>query len=629
MEIKLNRLTLENFKGLKQFTLEPKGENTTIRGDNGTGKSTLMDGFLWLLFNKDSQGKADFAIKTLDRDGQEIHNLCHSVEGVLDIDGKEIILKKAYKEVWTKKRGSAVKEFTKHTTDHFIDGVPVQKKEWDQRISGIIDEETFKLLTSPTNFNTLHWQKRREILLAVCGDISDKDVISSDLLLAELPEILKGRSLEDHRKVVAAKKKEINDRLKEIPARIDELTKSLADVPTDERSAIEGRITQLEGKIKSISDDTAMAGLRKQKADFEAKLSEMRTSLQETRRKARKEADDKKETLEADLKQMKRDLQNADIDLTACIALMERNEKEMCRLRKEFKELSGQEFKGSTVCPSCGQDLPEDQVIVATERHNTARAAKLSEINENGKKLRTENEGKLTPTKKRLEKQKADLEKRIPEVEEKIKHQEMMSKMVTPEENKIQGTITELEGMIAGLKTNIEANPPTDTTLLDSQVAIERAKIARIDGAKTTEKRIKDLGGEEKKLAAEYEDLERQTNLMERFIVSKVEMLEDQINSRFDLARFKLFDVQVNGGINETCVTLFNGVPYDSGLNTGAAINVGIDIIRTLSDFYGVRAPVFIDHAESVTDILDPGSQTIKLAVDENCPELEVSYHGS
>uniref|UniRef100_A0A6M3K0L6 Uncharacterized protein n=1 Tax=viral metagenome TaxID=1070528 RepID=A0A6M3K0L6_9ZZZZ len=539
--------------------------------------------------------------------------------------GKKILLKKVFKERWQKKRGSPKADFTGHTTDHFIDGVPVQKKQWDQRISGIIDEDTFKLLTSPTYFNSLHWQKRREILLAVCGDISDNDVISSDLLLGELPGILNGRGLDDHRKVVAAKKKEINDRLREIPARIDELNKTLTTLPTEERSAIEAKIAQLDAQIKAISDDTAMAGLRKQKAELEAKLSEARTSLQETRRKAGKEADDKADILDTDLKQMRRDLQNADIDLTACVALMERNENEMCRLRKEFKEVSGREFKGATVCPTCGQGLPEDQVTAATEKHNTAQAEKLSEINQAGKKLRAENEGKLTPTKERLEKQKAEIEKRIPEIEEKIqKNEALKEKTIEAAGPDIKGEIAKLEAEIWAIIDKIKANPPADTTILDGQIAIERAKIAQIDGAKTTETRIKDLGNEEKKLAAEYEDLERQTNLMERFIVSKVEMLEDRINSRFDLARFKLFDIQVNGGINETCVTLFNGVPYGSGLNTGAEINVGIDIIRTLSDFYKVQAPVFIDHAESVTDILNPGSQTIKLSVDENAKVLQV-----
>lgn len=85
MEIKLDKLTLENFKGVKAFTLLVNGKPAQVHGENGAGKTTLMDGFLWLLFGKDSTGKADFAVKTLDSAGQELHNLCHSVEAELEI----------------------------------------------------------------------------------------------------------------------------------------------------------------------------------------------------------------------------------------------------------------------------------------------------------------------------------------------------------------------------------------------------------------------------------------------------------------------------------------------------------------------------------------------------------------
>lgn len=119
--MKLLRLTLSNFKGVKQFILQANGHDAQIYGDNATGKTTLYDAFLWLLFDKDSQNKKDFAIKTLASDGSELHGLEHSVEGKFDLDGRIVTLTKSYMEQWTKKRGSAEKTFTGHTTDYFID----------------------------------------------------------------------------------------------------------------------------------------------------------------------------------------------------------------------------------------------------------------------------------------------------------------------------------------------------------------------------------------------------------------------------------------------------------------------------------------------------------------------------
>lgn len=622
----LKCLTLENFKGVRQFTLEPNGSGTVVRGDNGTGKTTLMDSFLWLLFNKDSQGKADFAIKTVDERGQEVHNLCHSVEGALVIDGQEITLRKELKEKWTKKRGSAKADFTGHTTDHYIDGVPAQKKEWDARIQSIIDEDTFKLLTSPGYFNSLHWQKRREILLQVCGDISDADVIKSDILLAELPEILNGRTLGDQKKVVAAKRKEINDRLKEIPARIDELTKTLADVPTEGRAAIQGRISQLEGEIKAQSEDTEGAGLRKRKAELEAKLAEARNALEKDKREAEREIDRTVRDLEEGLNKLNRKLKDTGVELTHTATVIDQNEKSMVRLRNDYAEIKAQTFAGDTVCPACGQGLPEDQVKAAVEKYNTRKAEMLKEVNRKGKRLKEETK-KLVAFRADLEKEKPGIEKQIPELEAKIKENEASKeKALKQVEESHRPSISKMEEEIRVINETLngERDIP-DTSALEERAIAERAKLAQIDGAKNTEKRIKELGEEEKTLAGEYEELERHGSLMDRFTVAKVEMLEEKINNRFALARFKLFDVQINEGIKETCETLYNGVPYSTGLNTGARVNVGIDIIRTLSFFYGVKCPIWVDHSESVTEILDPGSQTIKLVVDENYKELEVS----
>jgi len=189
------------------------------------------------------------------------------------------------------------------------------------------------------------------------------------------------------------------------------------------------------------------------------------------------------------------------------------------------------------------------------------------------------------------------------------------------------GKIDKIKGELQEIEKQLVDNLPPDTGPLEEQRKTLQAKIAEIAATKKTRARIEELKAEEKKLAAEYEELERQISLMEQFTVAKVEMLEEKINNKFSLARFKLFEKQINEGIKDTCITLYDGVPYGYGLNSGAEINVGLDIVRTLSDHYGIKAPIFIDHAESVTEILDPGTQTIKLMVSEDHPKMEVTNH--
>ena len=234
--MKILSLKLTNFKGIRDFTLDAQGDNVSIYGDNATGKTTLFDAFLWLLFGKDSQNKKDFDIKTLDPAGQALSGLDHEVEGIFEVKGQRLTLKKSFKEKWTKKRGAVIAEFTGHTTDHYIDGVPVPEKDYTAKIAEIAQEDIFKLLTNPGYFNEkLKWQDRRKILLEVCGDLTDAEVIASSESLSKLPTILGNRKLEDHRKVMAARRAEINKELEKIPVRIDEATKALPAPATHQR----------------------------------------------------------------------------------------------------------------------------------------------------------------------------------------------------------------------------------------------------------------------------------------------------------------------------------------------------------------------------------------------------------
>ncbi|MHB1418871.1 MAG: hypothetical protein ACYCX4_04675, partial [Bacillota bacterium] len=252
-----------------------------------SSEKTLLDSFLWLLFGKDSQNKKDFALKTLDAANNPIPGIDHDVEGVFKVNDRPLTLKKSYKEKHTKKRGSAMTEFTGHTTDHFIDGVPVSEKEYSDRIAGIIDENIFKLLTSPTYFNEqLHWQKRREILLQICGDVDDAEVIASDRSLAKLPDILNGRKLDDHRKVIAAKRADINKELGKIPVRIDEATRSLPDISAIHPDKLQEDILELkaikdekQGILLQLQSGGEVARLRNQLSAINADLQDLQNQF--------------------------------------------------------------------------------------------------------------------------------------------------------------------------------------------------------------------------------------------------------------------------------------------------------------------------------------------------------------
>src|SRR5690625_756906 len=286
-EIKLMHLNLKNFKGCKAFTLDLNGEDARIYGENEADKTTLYDGFLWLLFGKDSNNRSDFAIKTLDKDGNELNNLEHEVEARFRIDGQALTLRKVYKEKYTQRRGAVIAEFSGHETKHYIDGVPVKKKEYEEKVSSIVDEDVFKLLTSPTFFNeNLKWQDRRKTLLEVCGDIGEEDVLAFNSGLKELPAILQGRTIEDHKKVIAARRAEINKELNMIPVRIDEINNSLPEEEIDvssiekEVATIEKQLDEHATQINSMKNGSAIIEKEALARALELELKEIKNELE-------------------------------------------------------------------------------------------------------------------------------------------------------------------------------------------------------------------------------------------------------------------------------------------------------------------------------------------------------------
>ena len=169
-EIKLSKMEIHNFKGLKNFTLDINGLNANIFGENGTGKTTLNDAFLWVMFGKDSANRSDFDVKPQDSDGNDIHFLETDVTITLLLNGQPNTFRKMQAEKWTKKKGQENEEFTGHETSHWVDLVPVKKKEFMEAINSIIDENAFKLLTNPFYFSTqIKWDERRKVLMEISG----------------------------------------------------------------------------------------------------------------------------------------------------------------------------------------------------------------------------------------------------------------------------------------------------------------------------------------------------------------------------------------------------------------------------------------------------------------------------
>jgi energy-coupling factor transporter ATP-binding protein EcfA2 len=653
--LKLLRLSLHNFKGVRQFTLElPGGQDVSVLGDNATGKTTLFDAFTWLLFDKDSANRKDFQIKTLNANGQVAHGLEHEVEAVFSLGERKTSLRKVYAEKWTKQRGMAEKQFTGHETSYYVDGVPVKKQEYEAKIARIVDEKVFRLLSDPAYFNeVLHWEERRRILLEICGDVSDSDVIAANSKLSELTKVLGEHTLDDHHKIIKARRGDINKELEKIPVRIAEAQRALPDVSAVKPDVLKDDIAKARAARQNKQEQIARAEAGGAIAEKQSEVVKIQSRMLDLESAARRQADEALGKKRIQLRDAQSTASGLEWDVRQSNQEATRYAEDASRLagqiedvRNQWYAVDGQEFTYSaeTVCPTCGQSLPEDTVEAARDKalseFNLSKSKRLESITADGLALRIRKERaeaqaqtareKGEASQKRLDDVRRDIAGLETALDEALAQQVDVTK--TPDYADLvsqkDALTKEIADLKAGSQSTVAALRNEVATLEQAIQSLEYSRL-KLDQRNIGEQRIAELQTQEKVLAGEYERLEREMYLTEEFIRCKVRMLEERINSRFRYATFKLFEQQVNGALSECCETLYNGVPYNSNLNRGARINVGLDIINALSQHYGFSAPIFVDNREAVTKLLATDAQVISLVVSEPDKTLRIVKEAS
>lgn len=633
--MKLLKLNLQNFKGIRNSEFDFGGIDATIYGDNATGKTTVFDSLCWLLFGKDSLDRADFEIKTLEN-GEPIHKVNHEVEAeFLNDDGNSFTLRRVYREKYSSPRGGDTK-LTGHTTDYFINDVPVKEKEYKQYINDVIAEDVFKLITNPLYFNEQYsWQNRRKLLLEISGDIKDDEVINSRSELTRLTELLGGRTVEEQKKIVAAKKAAINKELDMIPVRIDEALRNKADIATSE-SKLKTDIETLNKSINDLENKKATIINGFSSTEKRSKIDEIGRQLKARQSEVlsiyNSEKQRKRGEYEALLTQLKIIESEHDRYTDRAYDLakdIERESKRIETLQAEFDTFNAQEFN-KEACPTCGQPLPEDKQAELEVAFNSEKAAKLEEwqsLIESAKKLKANYEEQREVLLVKADGLTKEIEDKTKAYESKFKEYESYLEPNVEDDPDYKELKAEL--FLLELDEGEEADDK-EVARLDDEISSVKEKRAALETElnKYTlnadiQKRVIELENQQQKLAAEKNLLDETSFLIDEFVKAKVDMLEESINSHFEYARFKMFNVLVNGDIEECCETTYKGVPYRS-MNNAARMNVGLDIINALTKFYNVTAPVFIDNAEAVTEFIKCNSQTIKLVVDADFKELTI-----
>lgn len=654
-QIKLKSLKLTHFKGIKDLEIEFT-DNTFIKGANGSGKTTIFDAFTWLLFGKNSYGQTDFEIKTLDKNGAAIPKIDHEVEAVIEVDGHETTIRRCYSEKWVKQRGAEEAVMTGHETSYYWDGVPLKQIDFKKNVAEICDEYVFKLITSPTAFNSLNWTERRDMLMKMVGDVHDIDVAGENPAYLELVQKLsKYKSEDDYKKMLQASIKKSKDEIKMIPSRIDEVQRgkpemqntglelqNLINIQERKMNHINEQINDKMAAVAAVND--AIVLNTKEKYRLQGIIDNIEFDAKREAKKRNQKDDSKLRQLESERDGLadKRSSLQFKIRTSEVSHLPKLNQELQYsktfieEQRKIWAGVNAEQFdEHKKSCPTCSQVLPDDKVAELVDNFNSSKRVRLGNISQAGKSeaanLQRLEQDLVAETEK-LEGYKKELELINTNIEELsnriVKEQNALDNLTVRPESEIVSEILaaneQYKQHLEALKMVTESIPETPTVdygdlkerkeELQSEIEGLKRELLKEQQIAAADKRIAELEKQEKELAQEIAGVEKQIFLVEQFTKAKVEEIESRVQHLFKHVSFRLFREQINGGLEPCCDTLINGVPFNDA-NTASKINGGVDIINTLTNNFGITAPIWIDNRESVTDIIETGSQLISLIV--------------
>ena len=631
--MKLLWMEIENFKGLAHFRLDLGGKSATVYGANATGKTTLADAFTWLVLGKDAAGRADFAVKPLGPDGQPLaRGVETSVRASLELeDGGTTTLRRTYSEKWERRRGSAQAEMTGHTTAFEVDGLPVKMADYKAYVERLCPEKTFQALTSPEFFcAVLPWQERRRVLAQMAGAVSEEEIFAQNPELLPLRDALQGRRVEDFKRIQERQRAALSKELDGLPARIDEASRAVRTLEGDPAQA-RAEEARLRGERQALSDalargrdgaleavERALAEKRAEVAERIAENARRRAEIAEDLRRAAREM---AKPLQAKLNEARAEVARLRVEGSLAAREAETLGEAVQALRERYARTAKETWRGDLACPTCKRPYAAEDIAAARETFAAVQQAQLRELADEGRKkaqAQAEAAQRAEDARKSAESQEAacaSLEARIEALEAPPEAPDCVDDAAGLAA--LQDEQRALEARAEALRRDraaAEGETRSRIAALDERIRACASLLAQAEANERARARVQELLDRQKEIASELETAEGRIALCEAYVRALAALTEARVDGQFRRIRWKLFEEQINGGLNETCAATVDGVPF-ADLNRAMRANAGLDAIAALSRFFGKTAPVFVDNAEGVTTLDRIPGQRIRLAV--------------
>lgn len=651
MNIILNNITIENFKGFKSFSTQFNSTINNIYGENGLGKTSIADAISWCLFGKDTYNRQSFDIKHHDINGNTEKGIEVSVSLDLLFDSTQHSIKRVLKEKWVKERGTTTEIFKGNVTEYFVDGKPYTQNDYKAYIASIIDERTFRAITSPTYFTSLDWKEQRQFLSQLVGKITNEEIAEGNEKYSKLLEKLKTETIESILKSISYQIKDSKSKLSEIPVSICSLNKAMPEslpLPSMTTEDAKSEIAVINKQITELKSgntaDFKRAEINKKINFAQKRINEMQTSAANLAQKYNSDYQEAKLAYENDLKERDRkkqsfvqSIEDNKVLISRVDTILSELKEEKEKLRLEWNKKVNAPFKGLSesdkICPTCGQPLPDADIISLRNQRKEAF-----------EKQRLVDKARITSQCDRIAIDTAEAEAAKQQYEQEIKQSEQSLQSLQTLPQPIPPTTPQSYNDILASNPNFEI-VSEELSSLQFQLAqvtdtpIDSQKIAELnerldylqriveenqkrDTIANERQRINNLILEEEQKRTDYSqrlaDLEREEDIARSFSNRADVVLENKINKHFSLVQWRMFRQNINGNKEPYCECYVDGTAYHDGLNSAKKIWAGVDIINTLCKIYSMNAPIIIDNAERVTTMPHSESQMICLYVSKD-----------
>lgn len=634
----LKKVVLENFMCYAHAEFDFYAI-TKITAKNGKGKSTIATAYLWCLFNCDYELK-DNPVVRREVDGKSVDDMDTSVELTLDVDGKEVTMKKVQKRTYSKD-GSSYKDDNKY----FINDVPKTLKDFNAYLD--VDMNVFKMCSNVNAFLNQKPAEMREYLFGLVGDVTDLDIAQQKAELAELVPLLNKYTVEELSAMNKATKTKITKDLPILDGQIKEKERDIQLKQAIDVSDLELQKNSLKEQIadcvaKQTDNDKLMAEYDNASANIlslKFELDDIRRKANEDNIKARRDIENRISDKQFLVRQTEKTITDTEKNIEYQQNAIDSINKNLQNIRDKWKAENERKFdETSLICSYCGQEYPEDKKEQLRADFDSHKAEELKIITSNGNLFKD----KLDKNKKILE----DLQKELPQHKESL---EMLNTAIADLEKQlselpqeIDASATEeykaLEKQIAEKeeamhKANdiltIKAELKAQETALRQQLAECESQIVKSDTA-ADEQRLEELRQIRTDSEQNKANAEKILDLLDELDKAKNEALTEAVNSHFGLVKWQLFTYTKSGGYKSCCIPTVDGKSILTTMsNKGNRILGRVDICSSIQKISDISVPIILDDSESlstdnqkkVAEMVD--SQLIMLIVNDS-EKLEI-----